>query len=95
LGRQPRASRRFFEKFQDRIVFGTDATPKGANYPQQYFCDELYEIYYRFLETADEYFDYAPARIPPQGRWKIYGIELPESILHKVYSQNFQRLLKV
>ena len=95
LGRQPRASRRFFERFQDRIVFGTDATPKGIEYPQQYFCDELYEIYYRFLETADEYFDYAPAKIPPQGRWKIYGIQLPEPILHKVYCQNFQRLLKV
>ncbi len=93
LGRQPRTARRFFEKYQDRILFGTDAVPHGEEYPQQIFCDELYEIYYRFLETEDEYFDYAPARIPPQGRWKIYGLGLPEGILRKVYYENAQRLL--
>ena len=43
------------------------------------FGEQLYEIYYRFLETEDEYFDYAPAPKPPQGRWRIYGIGLPES----------------
>ena len=93
LGRQPRASRKFFDKYQDRIVFGTDAVPKGYNTPQQVFLDGLYEIYYRFLETEDEYFDYAPARVPPQGRWRIYGIGLPESILQKVYRDNAARLL--
>jgi len=93
LGRQPRASRRFFEKYQDRILFGTDAVPNGVETPQQIFGDRLYEIYYRFLETEDEYFDYAPARIPPQGRWRIYGIGLPETILRKVYFENAARLL--
>ena len=91
--RQPRASRKFFDKYQDRIVFGTDAVPKGYNTPQQVFLDGLYDIYYRFLETEDEYFDYAPARVPPQGRWRIYGIGLPESILQKVYRDNAARLL--
>ena len=95
LGRQPRTSRKFFDKYQDRILFGTDATPHGDEFPQQVFNDKLYEIYFRFLETADEYFDYAPAKVPPQGRWQIYGIELPESILHKVYNQNAARLLRV
>jgi predicted TIM-barrel fold metal-dependent hydrolase len=93
LGRQPRMARKFFEKYQDRILFGTDATPHGDEFPQQVFNDKLYEIYYRFLETDDEYFDYAPAKIPPQGRWKIYGIELPEPILKKVYYENAARLL--
>ena len=93
LGRQPRAARRFFDKYQDRILFGTDATPHGDEFPQQVFGDQLYEIYYRFLETDDEYFDYAPAKIPPQGRWKIYGIELPDAILKKVYYENAARLL--
>jgi len=93
LGRQPRTARRFFEKYQDRILFGTDAVPHGHEYPQQIFCDELYEIYYRFLETEDEYFDYAPARIPPQGRWKIYGLGLPDNILRKIYHDNAVRLL--
>lgn len=93
LGRQPRSARKFFDKYQDRILFATDATPGGTDTPQQIFGDELYEIYYRFLETEDEYFDYAPARIPPQGRWRIYGINLPETILRKVYYENAARLL--
>ncbi len=93
LGRQPRMARKFFDRYQDRILFGTDAVPHGDEYPQQVFCDQLYEIYYRFLETEDEYFDYAPARIPPQGRWRIYGLGLPERILRKVYHQNAERLL--
>jgi predicted TIM-barrel fold metal-dependent hydrolase len=95
LGRQPRTARRFFEKYQDRILFGTDATPHGDEFPQQVFNDKLYEIYFRFLETDDEYFDYAPAKVPPQGRWKIYGIDLPESILRKVYNQNAMRVLRI
>jgi len=95
LGRQPRTARRFVEKYQDRILFGTDATPHGDAFPQQVFNDQLYEIYYRFLETDDEYFDYAPAKIPPQGRWRIYGINLPEPVLRKVYFENAARQLKV
>jgi predicted TIM-barrel fold metal-dependent hydrolase len=95
LGRQPRSARRFFETYQDRILFGTDATPHGVEYPQQVFNDRLYEIYYRFLETDDEYFNYAPAKIPPQGRWRIYGINLPETVLRKVYFENAARQLKV
>jgi predicted TIM-barrel fold metal-dependent hydrolase len=93
LGRQPRTARKFFDRFQDRILFGTDAVPDGEEYPQQVFNDQLYEIYYRFLETEDEYFDYAPARIPPQGRWRIYGIGLPPAILKKVYYNNAARVL--
>jgi predicted TIM-barrel fold metal-dependent hydrolase len=93
LGRQPRLTRKFFDKYQDRILFATDATPHGDETPQQIFGNELYEIYYRFLETEDEYFDYAPAPIPPQGRWRIYGIGLPDEILKKVYYENAARLL--
>jgi predicted TIM-barrel fold metal-dependent hydrolase len=94
LGRQPRAARKFFDRYQDRIVFGTDASA-GTSTPQQTFGDALYEIYYRFLETEDEYFDYAPAAVPPQGRWRIYGVGLPEGILRKVYRANAARLLGI
>jgi len=93
LGRQPKMARKFFDKYQDRILFGTDAVPHGVETPQQIFGEKLYEIYYRFLETEDEYFDYAPARIPPQGRWRIYGLGLPDSILRKVYHDNAARLI--
>ena len=95
LGRQPRRARKFFDRYQDRILFGTDATPHRDEFPQQVFNDKLYEIYYRFLETEDEYFDYAPAKKPPQGRWRIYGLGLPQSTLEKVYNQNFARLFQI
>jgi predicted TIM-barrel fold metal-dependent hydrolase len=95
LGRQPRAAAKFFDKYQDRILFGTDAVPRGTDTPQQIFNDQLYEIYFRFLETDDEYFDYAPALTPPQGRWRISGLGLSQSILRKVYSENAARLLQL
>jgi predicted TIM-barrel fold metal-dependent hydrolase len=95
LGRQPFTSKKFFDKYQDRILFATDATPHGDAFPQQVFNDQLYQIYYRFLETEDEYFDYAPAKIPPQGRWRIYGINLSDQILRKVYNENAARLLQI
>jgi predicted TIM-barrel fold metal-dependent hydrolase len=93
LGRQPRAARKFIDRFQDRVLFGTDAIPGGTDTPQQVFGERLYEIYYRFLETEDEYFDYAPARVPPQGRWRISGLGLPEPVLRKIYHANAARLL--
>jgi len=76
-------------------LFGTDAVPDGVETPQQVFVDELYEIYYRFLETDDEYFDYAPAPVPPQGRWRISGVHLTDTILRKVYFENAARLLRI
>jgi predicted TIM-barrel fold metal-dependent hydrolase len=82
LGRQPRRARAFFLKFPDRILFGTDASPEEA----------MYRNYFRFLETADEYFDYWG--YPGQGRWKIYGLELPREVLEKVYSKNAERVLR-
>lgn len=82
LGRQPRRALKFFTDYQDRIMFGTDATPSAA----------MYQNYFRWLETADEYFDYWGA--PGQGRWKIYGMELPNPILEKVYHLNAERIFK-
>ncbi|HUS06394.1 MAG TPA: amidohydrolase family protein [Bryobacteraceae bacterium] len=95
LGRQPRAAKQFMDKYQDRILFGTDAVPKGVETPQQVFGDALYKIYFRFLETNDEYFDYAPAKVPPQGRWRISGLGLSDTVLRKIYNQNAARLLGV
>ena len=80
LGRQPRRAREFFLKYQDRILFGTDAPPEP----------EMYSNYFRWLETDDEYFDYYG--YPGQGRWKIYGMKLPDSVLQKVYNRNAERI---
>jgi predicted TIM-barrel fold metal-dependent hydrolase len=95
LGRQPRASRRFFERYQDRILFGTDAEPQArpAGGTERTLNEEMYEIYYRFLETEDDYFEYSTSKVPPQGRWRIYGLGLPDAILEKVYALNAVRVL--
>jgi predicted TIM-barrel fold metal-dependent hydrolase len=82
LGRQPYSTRRFFLKYQDRILFGTDTTPRR----------EAFRIYYRFLETDDEYFDCAESH-HRQGFWNIYGIFLPDEVLDKVYRKNAERIL--
>jgi hypothetical protein len=82
LGRQPYTARRFFLKYQDRIMFGTDTPPRR----------EAYRIYYRFLETDDEYFD-CSASHHRQGFWNIYGIYLPPEVLDKVYRRNAERIL--
>ena len=82
LGRQPYAARRFFLKYQDRILFGTDTTPRR----------DAFRIYYRFLETDDEYFD-CSASHHLQGFWMIYGIHLPDEVLVKIYHENAERLL--
>jgi predicted TIM-barrel fold metal-dependent hydrolase len=83
LGRQPYSTRRFFMKYPDRILFGTDASPDLNAY-----C-----LYYRFLETDDEYFNYGTSPIPHQGRWRIYGLYLPDDVLEKVYYKNAQRVV--
>jgi predicted TIM-barrel fold metal-dependent hydrolase len=82
LGRQPYAARAFFLKYADRILFGADLLPEV----------EMYRLYYRFLETADEYFEY-PSHASRQGRWNIYGIFLPDDVLRKVYRENALKLL--
>jgi predicted TIM-barrel fold metal-dependent hydrolase len=82
LGRQPYTARKFFLKYQDRVMFGTD-TPCNR---------EAYRMYYRFLETDDEYFDCAPSH-HLQGFWMIYGVFLPKDVLEKVYLKNAERIL--
>jgi len=83
LGRQPRQARQFLLKHQDRVLFGTDFYPQPDYYP----------IYYRFLETADEYFDYSPEGTSEPGSWKIYGLDLQDEVLAKIYRLNAQKVL--
>ena len=84
LGRQPYSARSFFLRFADRILFGTDLLPDI----------QMYRLYFRFLETADEYFEY-PSHASRQGRWNIYGLHLPDDVLEKVYRENAEKLLKL
>jgi len=74
IGRQPHGAHAFFVKYQDRLLFGKDS-----------YQPEEYPYYWRVFETADEYFDYYR---PYHAFWKLYGINLPDSVLKKVYYQN-------
>jgi len=79
LGRQPRAARKFFEKYQDRILFGKDS-----------WAPDEYATYFRVLETNDEYFPYHKKY---HAFWRMYGMGLPDSILKKVYYKNALRIV--
>ena len=78
LGRQPKTARQFFIDYQDRIMFGKDSYNK----------EEFY-TYFRILESDDEYFDYFRKR---HAFWKMYGLNLPDEVLKKVYYENALRI---
>ena len=78
IGRQPRAMHDFFVKYQDRILFGKDS-----------FQPEEYPYYWRVFETKDDYFDYYRNY---HAFWKLYGIDLPDAVLKKVYDGNALRI---
>lgn len=79
LGRQPIMARKFFEKYQDRILFGKDS-----------WQPDEYTTYFRVLETADEYFPYHKKY---HAFWRMYGMNLPDEILKKVYYKNAMKII--
>jgi predicted TIM-barrel fold metal-dependent hydrolase len=78
IGRQPRVAREFFIQYQDRILFGKDSY-QPIEYP----------YYWRVFETRDDYFDYYRDY---HAFWKLYGIDLPDEVLKKVYYKNALRI---
>lgn len=80
LGRQPRMANRFFEKYQDRILFGKDSY-KPKEYP----------TYFRVLESDDEYFPYYKRY---HAFWRMYGLDLPDEILQKLYYKNAMKIIR-
>ena len=78
FGRQPRGARELFTKYQDRVLFGKDAYEKSE-----------YPYYWRVFETKDEYFDYYRDY---HAFWKLYGMDLPDEVLKKLYYKNALRI---
>ena len=74
LGRQPRRAREFLIRYQDRVMMGKDT-----------WAPAEYHTYFRILETPDEYFDWFRNY---HAHWKMYGLELPDSVLRKIYYGN-------
>jgi predicted TIM-barrel fold metal-dependent hydrolase len=79
LGRQPRFAREWLIRYQDRVLMGKDIWEPSE-----------YHVYFRVLETADEYFDYYRKR---HAFWKMYGLDLPDAVLKKLYYQNALRII--
>jgi len=79
LGRQPRFARDWLIRYQDRVMFGKDS-----------WRPEEYHVYFRVLETADDYFDYYRRR---HAFWKMYGLDLPDDVLRKLYYKNALRVV--
>lgn len=79
LGRQPRAANKFFEQYQDRVLFGKDA-----------YNPKEYHTYFRVLETADEYFPYYKKY---HAFWRMYGLDLSDEILKKLYYKNALKII--
>ncbi len=79
LGRQPKKAKAFFIKYQDRILFGKDS-----------WKPEEFPTYFRVLETADEYFPYYKKY---HAFWAMYGLDLPDEVLKKVYYKNALNLI--
>lgn len=78
IGRQPRVARDFFIQYQDRILFGKDSY-QPAEYP----------YYWRVFETRDDYFEYYRGY---HAFWRLYGIDLPDEVLRKLYYANALRI---
>jgi predicted TIM-barrel fold metal-dependent hydrolase len=83
LGRAPYTARAFFDRYADRILFATDGPRDPARL----------RLHWRLLETRDEYFPYSENDFPPQGFWRIYGLDLPDDVLRKVYYENAARII--
>jgi predicted TIM-barrel fold metal-dependent hydrolase len=79
LGRQPRFAKAFFNKYQDRILFGKDS-----------WKPEEFPTYFRVLESDDEYFPYHKKY---HAFWSMYGLDLDDEVLKKVYYKNALRLV--
>jgi uncharacterized protein len=79
LGRQPRYGREFLIKYQDRVMFGKDS-----------WVPEEYTTYFRVLETADDYFPYHKRY---HAFWRMYGLDLPDDVLKKIYYKNALKVI--
>jgi predicted TIM-barrel fold metal-dependent hydrolase len=75
----PRTVLKFFTKYQDRILYGTDNTPNP----------EMYRTSFRILETDDEHF--YPAYFSKY-HWPSHGFALPDDLLKKIYRDNAIRI---
>lgn len=93
LGRQPINARKFFIKYQDRILFGSDGGFMLASGGDGWTTERMFRSYEEFLETDNEYIKIPLADITHQGYWRVYGLKLPPEVLEKLYVRNAEKLI--
>lgn len=76
----PRFVSQFFQRYQDRLLYGTDMNPEA----------EMYRVTFRLLETADEHFYPAYFR---KYHWPMHAFAVPDEVLKKIYRDNALKLL--
>lgn len=71
----PRFVSQFFQRYQNRLLYGTDMTPRP----------EMYRVTFRLLETADEHIY---PTVFGHYHWPLYALALPDEVLKKIYREN-------
>lgn len=85
LGTIPHFTASFIEKYQDRIMFGTDFSGGTAS---------VYPDNYRVWETTDEHFYVWHSPVYPSLHWPLYGMGLKDEVLKKFYRNTALKILK-
>ena len=85
FSKRPEDWRKFFIRYQDRILYGTDNGWGGhADAEYKYELLELNaSVQHRFLQTADVFEGYG---------FEVHGLDLPEKALEKIYYKNFEKM---
>jgi predicted TIM-barrel fold metal-dependent hydrolase len=84
----PRYAKAFFEKYQDRLVFGSDLGYDPSNTMD--FARQLYQVSFRLLESADDHiYEHQLFKY----HWPLYGLDLGDKVLKKLYRENALRII--
>ncbi len=75
----PRYTKTFYEKNQDKLIYGTDMG----------FDSEMYKTTFRILETEDEHF-YEKSFF--NYHWPLHGLGLSDTVLKKLYYENAKKI---
>jgi hypothetical protein len=95
IGRRPRTAGKFFAEYQYRILLRLTQPRMAISFRGKSSTTNCTKTIFAFCKPEAEYFDCAPATTPSLGRWRMYGMGLPETILKKVYYENSARILRI
>ena len=77
----PRFVNQFFQKYPDRVLYGTDMA----------YTQRMFSATFRILESQDEHFYERDLNFNFDYHWPLNGFGLPDLVLKKVYHDNALR----